>query len=370
MPLDPVLAKAIRLLRHKKFGEAIHLLEPKVPLYYRSFKCYYILGLAHLYSNSFGGAVDYFKSARDVKMRDPNVLLGFAALHLRRGETDRAVDLYLEVQDIDEKNKIAKKALKIIRKYARTDTMSEWIESGRLPELYPSPPPVPFSWRSALVAIACMLAAAMAAGCVLVAVKVVSLPFKLPFQANPDRIGFVSSVLDQGDRREPVQTGGSYRYILTRAQVLSDYEKAQALFTTYNDEKAKVLFNRILESNASESIKTKAITLLSYMDVPGFDTLKDRIPFNEVMKDPFLYRDCYVIWQGMATNLVVEENSTLFDFLVGYDTRSKLEGVVLARFNFSVAVNPEKPLEILGRIVPAENGENVSIEGTAIHQRP
>jgi tetratricopeptide (TPR) repeat protein len=354
----------------KKFGEVIRLLEPKIPLYYRSFKCYYILGLAHLYSNSFGGALDYFKSARDIKMRDPNVLLGFAALYLRRGETDRAVDLYLEVQDVDEKNKIARKALKIIRKHSRTDTMSEWLDSGRLPELYPPPPPVPFSLKNALVVIACILGTAVVVFGVLVAMKAVKLPFKLPFQANPDRNGLISSVLDQGDRREPVQTGGAHRYILTRAQVLNDYEKARTLFTTYNDEKAKILLNHILESNAAESIKTKATILLSYMDVPGFDTLKDRIPFSDVITDPFLYRDCYVVWQGMATNLIVEENSTLFDFLVGYDTRSKLEGIVPARFNFSVAVNPEKPLEILGKIVLAEDGEGIIIEGAAVHQRP
>ncbi|MDR0784888.1 MAG: tetratricopeptide repeat protein [Treponema sp.] len=370
MPLDPVLTKAIRLLRQKKFWEVIHLLEPKIPLYYRSFRCYYLLGLAHLYSNSFGGALDYFKSARDVKMREPNVLLGFAVLYLRRGETDRAVDLYLEVQDVDEKNRIARKALKVIRRHSRTDTMSEWIDSGRLPELYPPIPTVPFSPKSVLLATAWMLGAAFTVFCVLVAVKAVKLPFRLPFQANPDRNGLVSSVLDLGDRREPVQTGGAYRYILTRAQVLNDYEKARGLFTTYNDEKAKVLLNRILESNAADSIKTKATILLSYMDVPGFDTLKDRIPFSDVVKDPLLYRDCYVIWQGMATNLVVEENGTLFDFLVGYDTRSKLEGIIPARFNFSVAVNPEKPLEILGKIIPTEDGKDVNIEGVAVHQRP
>ncbi|MDR0411437.1 MAG: tetratricopeptide repeat protein [Treponema sp.] len=368
MPLDPVLTKAIRLLRQKKFWEVIHLLEPKIPLYYRSFRCYYLLGLAHLYSNSFGGALDYFKSARDVKMREPNVLLGFAVLYLRRGETDRAVDFYLEVQDIDEKNRIAKKALKVIKKHSRTDTISEWVDSGRLPELYPPLPTIPFSLKKILAVMTCVLGVSIVVLCVLVAVRVVKPPFELPFQANPDRNGLVSSLLDQGDRSQPVQTGGVYRYILTRAQILNDYEKARGLFTTYNDEKAKVLLNRILESNAADSIKTKATILLSYMDVPGFDTLNDRIPFSDVVKDPFLYRDCYVIWQGMATNLIAEESSTLFDFLVGYDTRSKLEGIVPTRFNFSVSVNPEKPLEILGRIVIEENG--IGIEGTAVHQSP
>jgi hypothetical protein len=175
-------------------------------------------------------------------------------------------------------------------------------------------------------------------------------------------------MLNQAERGEPVQTGGSYRYILTRSEVLSAYEEARTLFMQYHDENAKVLLNRIIASNASEAIKTKASILISYMDVPGFDTLKDRISYTEAVKDPILYRDCYVIWRGMATNLIFEQNSTVFDFLVGYDTRKSLEGIVLTMFNFSAAINPEKPLEILGKIIPSEHGDAIQLEGVAIHQ--
>jgi hypothetical protein len=37
-------------------------------------------------------------------------------------------------------------------------------------------------------------------------------------------------------------------------------------------------------------------------------------------------------------------------------------------FNFSVAANLEKPLEILGKIVPSEDGSSIAIEGIAVHQ--
>ena len=363
-----LLIRGIRLLRQKKYGETIRLLEPNVLLYRDSFRYHYILAVACLYSGDFGGALTYFKKTRELKPRDPQSLLGFAVLHMRRRETDRALDLYLETLDIDPNNKIAKKALKVIRKYAGTDDLSDWVDAGRYASLFPPPPKAPFKPASLVPPAICLLVAGIVVYGALIGFNIVEAPFKTPFQANTDRRGWLASSLDQAERRDPVTTGGVYRYILTRNQVLDMYEQARTLFTTYNDERAKVLLNRILESNAADAIKTKSSLLISYMDVPGFDTLKDRISYREVMEDPILYRGCYVIWSGMATNLAAEQNSTAFDFLVGYDTRTTLEGLVPALFNFSVAVNPEKPLEILGRITPAEDGENILLNGEAIHQ--
>jgi tetratricopeptide (TPR) repeat protein len=365
---DDLLNKASRLLRRKKYAEAIRTLEPNALLYRDSFKYRYILAVACLYSGDFGGAFTYLKSARDLKPHEVSVLLGFAVLYLRRGETDRAIDLYLEVQDVDEKNAVARNALKIIRKYSNTDSFVDWLDSGKLSRLYPPLPKVPFNPSALLIPMICVFALFALTFTLLIGFKKINPPFLMLFQLKSDRKGFPDSLLDQEERGAPMETGGVYRYILTHSQVLTMYEQARELFTKYNDERAKVLLNRILESNASEPVKTKSGLLLSYMDTPGFDTLKDRITYGEVMDDPILYRDCYVMWKGMATNLIVEQNSTAFDFLVGYDTRNVLEGVVNAVFGFSVSVNTEKPLEILGKIIPSEKGDRVSLEGVAIHQ--
>ncbi|MDR0707340.1 MAG: tetratricopeptide repeat protein [Treponema sp.] len=348
------------------------MLEPNVLLYRDSFKYHYILAMACLYSGDFGGAFAYFKRAREIKQRDPSVLLGFAVLYMRRRETDRALDMYLETLDINPNNKTAKKALKIIRKHSGTDYLSDWIDAGKFSSLYPPLPKVRTNPARIIVSFICASAVFVLAYAALTGLNVTPLSenalFKRAFKATSGRNGWMATSLDQEERDSPVETGGSYRYILTRSQVLKMYEDARKLFTTYNDEKAKIFLNRIIESNASEAIRTKASLLISYMDVPGFDSLKDRISYRDVMEDPFLYRDCYVIWRGMATNLVVERNSTSFDFLVGYDTRTKLEGLVPIAFNFSVGVNPEKPLEILGKIVPSQDGGAILLEGTAIHQ--
>ncbi|MDR2519370.1 MAG: tetratricopeptide repeat protein, partial [Spirochaetaceae bacterium] len=157
--LDPILAKAVRLLRRKKYESAVKALEPEVNRFYGVFHYYYILALSYLYAKVFNVAFTYFKLARDIKMRDTQVLLGFAALYLRRGETDRAVDLYLEAQDLDPRNKQARQALKIIKKYSGTEHLSAWVESKGFFTVFPPLPKAPPGPALPLLCGACALAA-------------------------------------------------------------------------------------------------------------------------------------------------------------------------------------------------------------------
>jgi tetratricopeptide (TPR) repeat protein len=367
MKIVPILQKATRLARSGNYEGAIRTLEPEINRYYGSFRYYYILGASCLYAGDFGGALTYFRLARDVKMRDPLVMLGLAVLYLRRGETDKAVDFYLDVRELDPKNKIAQKALVVIRTHSGPDAFAAWLETGKLPSLYPPIPRAGFSPTMLIIPAAAVIAASLLCFGILVKFRVVPNPF------NPrgSRHIAVTFNLTGEERKEPVQTGGSYRYILTRAEALDTYDKALSLFTAYRDEAAKINVNHILESNASENLKNKALILRSYMEVPGFDSFRhtDNVSYGDVMRDPFLYRDVHVIWRGMATNVATAGNSTTFDFLVGYDTRKTLEGIVPVVFDKAMALNSERPLEVLGRVsLVNTRGDGIQLEGVAIHQ--
>lgn len=357
------MTKAIRLAHRGKFDPAITVLEPEEGRYNRSYTYYYLLGLCYLRAGIFNRAYSYFKLARDVRMQDPPVLLALAALYLRRGDTGGAVDFYLEVQDHDPGNRIARRGLKVIRSHA--DSIAAWLESGRLEKLYPPLPRLPLRPRQFLLPLGAALAALVLGAGVLARLGLVSLPFGPP----PKREAPPGLVLEGVEREEPVQIGGAYRYVLTRSQVLELYEEARLLFLDHRDDAARLALNRLLDSNAAEPVKNKARLLSSYLEAPGFDSLRDRFSYLQVREEPALYRDCHVIWRGMATNLVQGENSMAFDFLVGYDTRRVLEGTVAARFDFSIPLNLERPLEILARVAPlAGEPEGFRLEGVALNQ--
>jgi hypothetical protein len=365
MRLDPILTRANRLARSGKYTAAIRTLEPEVNRYHGSFYYYYILGSSCLRTGDFGGALTYFRLAHETKMREPLAILGLAALFLRRGETERAVDFYLDILETDPNNRIARKAMKVIRRQAGTDNFSSWLETGKLPTLYP---PIPFSGFSAKEiggAFAVLLAVCLITlGC-LVRVKV--LPN--PFLTKSSREGAAAFSLSREERMAPMQTDGSYRYVLTRVQAIDIYEKAHSQFTAFRDEAARINLNRILESNASEGLKNRARIIISYMETPGFDTFKrgDNVSYVDTIKDPMLYNEVHVIWKGMASNIVSNDSGTSFDFLVGYDTRKVLEGIVPVVFHYAVSLNPELPVEVLGRILPDPDG-SMRMEGIAIYQ--
>jgi hypothetical protein len=364
MKLDPILTKATRLARSGKYEGAMKILMPEANRYNGSFRYCYLMALCCLYTGDFGNALAYFKAARDMKIRHPGVLLGFAALYLRRQEIERAVDFYLEVQELDEKNRIAKKALGIIRKYAGTGNFSAWLDSGDLPKLFPPFPRAGLS-RDRLILSAAVLFVVLAALWALLA-RAGLVPG--PQNRRGDRRGLPGITLTREDRAEPVETEGTF----SRFQALNTYDRALGLFTEHRDEAAKYNLNRILESNAAPGLKNKSRLLLSYMETPRFDTFvrKDNFSYTEVIRNPLLYRDCHVIWRGMATNVDVLQNLTAFDFLVGHDSPKILEGIVPVVFDQAISLNPEKPLEVLGRIVPVstEKGMDIRLEGVAVYQ--
>ncbi|MCL2007790.1 MAG: tetratricopeptide repeat protein [Treponema sp.] len=365
MKLDPILTKAAHLAKRKNYDAAIKSLEIEASRYYGSFNYHYLLGTCYLYSKIFGMALTYYRLAYEQKMREPNTLLGLAALYLNHGDTDKAVDLYLEVISLDEHNKIAHKALKIIRKHPGPENISNWIAIGKLHTLFPPLPKAGVQRRSIVIGSLSVLALIIAGLGVALVTGYISLP-----QGREQRVVPENLVLSRDELDAPMQSEGSFRYVLTRTQVEDNYNEGLNFFMENRDDAARTRMNLILESNAPEPVKNRARILNSYLVVPGFNTLEDRFTYAEVIQNPFIFRETHVIWRGMATNLLVEENHTSFDLLVGYDTFRIMEGIVHVIFDFAIPVNTEHPVEILGQVIPisSERESGIRIQGVSLNQ--
>jgi len=361
------MSKAARLAKKRDFDGALKTLKAEEDRYYGSFKYYYLYAVICLHAGSFGDALANFRQARQIKLKDKDTMLGLAVLYLKRADTVQAVDYYLDVQEIEPANKIAKKALTVIRKYSDPEKLYEWLTPEKIAKLFPPIPSPAFDIKTAVAIV--LIAAVLLTGIISI-IKLRAMPAFKNRSARPSS----EFVLSEQERKDPVETGGSYRYILTKDQATGLYDRALSFFTSYRDEAAKVNLNRLLESNASQGLKNSANILLNKIaeDVPGFDNFKrsDNFSYADVKEEPVVYRDVYVIWNGMATNVEVTDDFTRFDFLVGYDTRKTLEGIVPVIFDRPVAVNSERPLEVLGKITLAGEGAalNIRLSGEAIHQ--
>ena len=371
-----ILEQAKKQFVRGNYQQVIQLLEPHVtqyiasgdtkdPLYNASFNklfpFYLYLGLACLHAGDIGGAVDYLTCARRIKMTDPDLLCAQAVLFLRRGDTARAIDYYLEAVEYSPNHALARSGLEFIRTHNTPESIGEAVQSGEIKKFYPRPGVQAYKQKR-IVTIAGVAAVALAA--VVGALVFVKFPFTLGVRGT--RADLSSLMLLSDEKARPIDTGGTYRYNLSEKEVLTAYQNAQRYFQNSRDNLAQIEVNRILSSNAAHSIKQKARLLMDYFAVPGFDTVKDIPSYSDVRADIPLYLDCWTIWSGIATNVQTDGENTSFDLLVGYGDRIQLEGIVPIFCNFSVRIDSERPIEVLGKI--QQRGGVLFLKASGIHQ--
>jgi len=367
-----VLDTALSFAKKKKYDDAIRLLEGEIPRFRTSFTFYYILALSCLRTGNYGNAYIYFTSAYNIKKNegatDVNTILGIAAINLKRGESARAIDFYLKVLDEDPANRKAAKALGILRRMSNGDSLAGWLDSGKIEELYPPFPRSKLKAGNIILPLIIIIAAAALAALF----RAGKISLKDIFERE-ERAGFKEASLSAGDREKTVETGGSFRDILGESEILRTYEKARGYFNSFDDNRAIVELNKIELSNASPGIKKKARLLLSYINKmePALNStnIRTQFSYNQVAKDPPVYRGCYVIWKGMAANIREEADSSSFDLLAGYESKTKLLGTVPVHCQFASEISPERPVEIFGRVVPDSAAVGAfRLEAVTIHQ--
>ncbi len=354
-----VLDRAERLFAAGRHSEVIALLEPQVPIYRESPRFYYVLGSSCLRAGDSGGASAYLKRAEQLDPADGATALALAALAVRKGETDKAIEIYLRVLDSDPGDKVAKRALELLRTEGSPERVAALVRSGRIARLYPGGSGARRLLRTALLAILCAAAAAgLAYSGIRMAGRIAS--------ARGPRPEVAAIALNDYEKAAPVSAAGSFKYVLTEAQALAAFEKAKACFQEYRDNAALVEVNRLLGSNASPAVKQKAASLKAFVGAPDFRTIRDAPGFAEVGRDPGLYDGCSVAWKGMAANVRSDAGGkSAFDFLVGYEEKRRLEGIIPASMDKG-PVPVDRPLEILAILRSGEGRPR--LECVAIHE--
>ena len=356
------------LLKRRKFSQAITILEGCDEIYEGDFEYYVTFATCCLYLGDIGTARNYFQKARSIRMNDSRLLLGQAAIFLRYCETDRALEYYLDIRSFDPTNEVAKKALDFIKKYGGDDTtIRNWVDSGKIMEFYPPLGVNPDIIRN--IFLGTLLLALIAFAFV-----------KFHPQKKHDWVGpranltaFELSTDEKKNAANDDLSATVVHYILDSKAISKSYENAMQYVEDRRDNAAQVEINRLLNSNASLSIKQKASLLMRYLEVPTFDSLTDNYDYAQVAKEPELYLDCHVAWSGRVSNTEAFANGAwycelLVGYLVGNENRDSVQGVVPVYFAQEPypPVDPTKPIRILGQ-VSLKDGK-LCLLGKAVYQ--
>ncbi|OHD22084.1 MAG: hypothetical protein A2Y38_12575 [Spirochaetes bacterium GWB1_59_5] len=361
-PLD----EAESLYRTRRWPQLISLLEPMSAVYRDTARFSVLLGNAYLHKEDIGSAYSCFRRAQSLDFRDIEAVLGLAAVNIRRGDSDKAVQLYIEILERSPRNRKARKGLEFLRQTAVDETS---IPARRVRRLYPEPPP---RWGSVILLLT--VATALAVGIWLAPAVMQALR-----ETMPRRDGVTDIVLNAEEQSSPVGSDGGFDFILTEKVALATFEKAKRLFSDHRDEAALVELNRLRLSNATKQVKAKAASLALYVREPSFLSMPDRYSLADVTANPRLYEGVGIIWKGLVANTAVSNAvaasasgtatmSTAFDLLVGYHDKKRLEGIVQVRAGFEASLTPDRPVEILARVRNIE-GNAFYLECLAIHEQ-
>jgi hypothetical protein len=350
------LKKAERLFASGRYSDVIRILEPQVFMYREHPRFYYLLGMSCLRMGDFGGAYSYLSRGAQLAPDDTDALLGLAAVHVRRNETQDALRLWLEVLDVDPKNPQARRGLSLLRSAETQAEVQETFRDERLSRVLPAKP---FPLRKTLL---------WGGGAVAVGVAVV-LAFLVPWSqlldrgAESDREGAEILQVDTAGE-QLIQYTGDFRYVLTEREVERLFDDIREYFHDGQDNLARRAINRLLHSNASAELKERALLLTDYLREPGFTTFGENFPYQEVSTEPWLYEGCYVRWRGRAANVTVGDDAITFDLLVGYENEQVLEGVVPVRLDFAARVESAMSVEVIGEVIADD--ELTGLRGVAI----
>lgn len=355
-----VLTLAWADMRRRKFATAIKRLEARADIYEDNFEFYLTLGIACLYVGDVGAASSYFQLARKIKLTDTRLLMGQAAIFLRRGDTARAIQYYLEIKENDPLNKTADEAMEFIRVHGDYDTICRWVDTGKIERFYPplgmNPDKV---FAVALPFIACIL------GCVFAFKFVPHNHYYVGPRGDLTRLELTDD--EKSSAKEKDLSTQSYKYILSSKEISKRYESALMYFQAGRDNAAQVEINTLLNSDASLSIKKKAQILMGLLEIPDFDTIADVPSYSQVQENNVIYMDCWVNWGGRVSNAqTYDDGSYSCDLLVGDDNLNHYEGTVTVRFDSVPEIDSSRSVKILGKI--SLEDKVVFIKGRSVYQ--
>ncbi len=351
------LRKAQRWLAAGRSTKVIHFLEPKVPLFLEDPHYYALLGRAYLNNGSYGDADTYLNRGLQTEPSHLEVRLTLAVNHLKRKDPASAVRTWLEVLEDFPNQKQARKGLRVLKRIASQEQQDLFVERFDIARFLPR---IGSPWPSRILI-----------GLSIALIVLLGLYFRDDLTDVFSGMGLTKNNRDSRPGSEllvperDVELIGSRDdalFFLSESEVTKTLKKAVKHFQSYEDNNARRELNRIILSNATDDIRGQAILLRDGLGEATIEDLDTDFSYSEVIEDPELYDGCLVLWRGKTANVNDNDGMIKFDFLVGFDEGTVLEGRLPVEVPFLTVMEP-LPLELLAA-VEVRNGKIVLVART------
>ncbi|AJA90627.1 hypothetical protein OY14_00655 [Borreliella chilensis] len=360
MEPNKIINKSIYYYNSKKYSQAIKLLEKEIFFYKNYYLYHYVLGMSYLRIGNLGNAQTYLKKAYTLNPSESNIKQAIAILLASQGKEEKAVQIWLKMIEENQEVDRSELSLEIIRKNPIKGPV--FLKNSRLYEkLFPIIKTIPDRNPTKLIIIIIIIIG----GIVFISMLAIYFVFyeqkntrfanlKTEINKNLNNISAYIDDIKINNKEKIKNEEGQFILILTSEEIKNSFEKIKNYLKTGKDNFARVEINKILNSNASESIKLKAKNLASFISRPDFISFNEYLDLKDIKKDPSIYSNVYVKWEGIVNNIEKKDNIIHFDFYVGYN-KNILSGIIPTKTTFDIDIDFKDTVEILGQIEYKKN---------------
>ncbi|WP_281862114.1 tetratricopeptide repeat protein [Candidatus Borrelia fainii] len=355
MEPDKLINKSISYYNSHKYSDVVKLLEKEIFLYKNYYFYHYILGMSYLRMGNLGTAQTYLKKAYTLNPTEPDVKQSIAILLAAQGKEDKAIQIWLKMIEENQEIQRSEFSLETIRKNPIQGALflnKNKIYTKLFPEIKVKTGQNLSKLIRILLTIASLAFLLIAIFLLIHSKKIIKLTLSDSKVKEKKTINNIAAYIDdiKINNKEKIENHeGQFVFILTETEIRNSFQKIKTHLKQGKDNFARIEINKILNSNASESIKLKAKNLASFISRPNFITFDDYLVLKEIKKNPLIYSNVYVKWEGIANNIEKKDKITYFDFYVGYN-KNALEGIITTKTTFDIDINFKDYVEILGQI--------------------
>ena len=354
------LTRAARLFKQRQFAQVVNILEPQITSYRENIRYFYLLGMSCLFTGDYSGANVYLRRCVDIDYRHIPAQLGLAVVHLRRGENDESLRIWLEILQEDDQNRYARLGLDTVRKLSAAENGTETLfEKRKDLSLVPSPGFYFPRWARRLTVIVLVALFVLLPAALIIKKRMDEKP-------EPKRPEIAAIYIETND--VVLDTASRADNMLTEQEIRGSFEAIRNFLDDYQDNLARREINRLLLSNATQTIKNKVRSFIPFLATPSFANFPESFTYQDVMSDPLLYDGCFVRWKGRISNVEIAPEKITLDFLVGYADQKVLLGIVPAWMEFAASLQSDFAYEIIAKIVLPSGRPGILLHIVSLHE--
>lgn len=310
-------------------------------------------------------ARSYLEEAIEYAMTDPEIHNLLALTYLKEGQAQKAIEQILDAQDLSPSDLL-------------TSTLNQ-IKKLKNPDLVKAMPLIPLI-QITLPSVSLLSEKTKKKLMTLMPIALLvffigSLIFFYPdlrnwvTKLNIRNRGEISPATEVSIKgiRDIVNARENFRILLGEEVIVRKFEALKTAISEQQHNKAKILVNELLASNASLAVKERVGILESFIIDPSVDNI-DYVPsYAEIAVAPAVYEGVMLRWQGTVANVHHQRRKkTTFDLLVNFVGQGQVEGIATVELEGMQELNNGDQITVIGPVLGLTEDNRIIMLGQKI----